>query len=44
MSNPLADLVQPAARPVRMTILGEAGTGKTTLACTAFPNPGCVAL
>jgi hypothetical protein len=39
MSNPLDALVQPAARPVRMTILGEAGTGKTTLACTAFPNP-----
>ena len=43
MSNPLADLVQPAARPVRMTILGEAGTGKTTLAC-APSQSSCVAI
>ena len=39
MSNPLADLVQPAARPVRMTILKQAGTGKTTTVCESMPNP-----
>ena len=30
----LAEMVQkPIARSARMTILGEPGTGKTTLAC-----------
>lgn len=38
MSNLSEMLVQPAARPVRMTILGEAGVGKTTLACQ-LPDP-----
>lgn len=40
MSNPLDDLVRPAARPVRATVLGEAGTGKTTLACESFSDVG----
>ena len=31
-------LEKPQLRPVRVTILGEAGVGKTSLANT-FPNP-----
>ena len=38
MSNLSEMLVKPTLRPVSMTIFGEAGVGKTTLAC-AMPNP-----
>ena len=34
----LSDLQKPAMRPVRVTMLGEAGVGKTSLAAT-FPDP-----
>ena len=38
MMSLLKRLAKPADRPVVMTITGEAGVGKTSLACT-FPNP-----
>jgi hypothetical protein len=38
MMSLLKQLAKPADRPVIMTITGEAGVGKTSLACT-FPSP-----
>src|SRR5699024_12336340 len=34
----LSTIKKPADRPAIVTILGESGLGKTSLACT-FPNP-----